>query len=475
MTSDKNIDPRSQLPAVSDLLQEKPIQNLIDEFSRQETLNAINLTLQDFREMLENGENYPGHEKIISVIKANMDRMHRQDLKIVVNATGIILHTGLGRAVLPERASQALAELNHPCNLQIDLENGKRGKRHYRTEQLLCQITGAEAAHIVNNNAAATLLILATFCNGKEVIISRGQMIEIGGSYRLPDCIHQSGAKMVEVGTTNKTHLYDYEQALTEETAAILHVNPSNYHIQGFSEQVSINKLADLKKEQSFILIDDLGCGALVDMRELGLPYEPTAGDSIEAGADLVCFSGDKLIGGPQAGIIVGKEKLIQKIKDHPLSRMLRAGKLTDMALEKTLRLFLEKEKLSETNPTYSMLAKKKKDIEARINSLLNRLMKLDLNLDIEIVDCESAVGGGSMPQASLPSKGLALKSKSASLQRVSNMLREFSTPVLSYIENDRVILDFRTVLDSKEENMIIETIQYVSNKINDDHFSDTN
>ncbi|HMA61166.1 MAG TPA: L-seryl-tRNA(Sec) selenium transferase, partial [bacterium] len=274
MTSNKNIDPRSKLPAVSDLLHEKSIQSLIGKYSRLETLNAIDKTLRNFREKLGSGENYPGDEKIISAIKKNMSEMHKQDLRTVVNATGIILHTGLGRAVLPESASETLSDLKYPCNLQIDLKTGKRGKRHFRTEQLLGQITGAEAAHIVNNNAAATLLILATFCKDQEIIISRGQMIEIGGSYRLPDCIHQSGAKMVEVGTTNKTHLYDYKRALTENTAAILHVNPSNYHIQGFSEQVSIKKLAELKKEQPFLLIDDLGCGALMDMRELDLPYE---------------------------------------------------------------------------------------------------------------------------------------------------------------------------------------------------------
>ncbi|MCF7884956.1 MAG: L-seryl-tRNA(Sec) selenium transferase [Candidatus Marinimicrobia bacterium] len=466
MQTNKNSDPRSQLPSVSDLLDQPSIKRKVDEYSRQEILKIIKSTLDTLREKIEMGMEYTGFENVVTAIHEELAKYHKQDLRPVINATGIVLHTGLGRAVLPDKAAKAISELNHYCNLQIDLESGKRGKRHYRTEALLCQLTGAEAAHIVNNNAAATLLILTALCKDKEVIISRGQLIEIGGSYRLPDCLHQSGAKMVEVGTTNKTHIYDYENAISENTGAILHVNPSNYHIQGFSEQVPIEKLVDLKQQQALLVIDDLGCGAIEDMQQWDLPYEPTVRESIQAGADLVCFSGDKLIGGPQAGIIVGKKEFVDEIKKHPLARMLRAGKITEMALEKTLRLFSDKEKLIELNPTYKMLVMPERKIKNRVHKIKERLSKMDLQLKIESVQCKSAVGGGSMPEATLASWGLAISSNEISAERISYLLRAYETPVIAYIEDEKVVLDFRTILGTNEEDKIIQAVESVDGKI---------
>mgnify|MGYP006277296313 FL=1 len=458
-------DPRRKLPAVHELLEKPVIKKIIKKYSRQEILEIIKSTLAEYRAKVVKSGQAPEIEEILFNICETIKKTHKQDLKPVINATGIILHTGLGRAPLPKVVTEGLAELSHCCNLQIDLESGDRGRRHYRVAKLLCQITGAEAAHIVNNNAAATLLILTALCREKEVIISRGQLIEIGGSYRLPDCIHQSGAKMMEVGTTNKTHLYDYENALSEETGAIMHVHPSNYHIQGFSKQVPVDQLVKLKKQEDIIIIDDLGCGAIEDMAQWDLPHEPTAKESIAAGADLVCFSGDKLIGGPQAGIIIGKKELIHKLKKHPLARMLRAGKMTDMALEKTLRLFLDRETLLNHNPTYKMLTTGEKDIADRVQKIKRKLENMELKLNFRIIKSKSAVGGGSMPTASLPTSVLAISSDTASADKISYLLRDFTTPVIAYIENQEVVLDFRTILEN-EEQTIVAAIKYVNSKI---------
>jgi L-seryl-tRNA(Ser) seleniumtransferase len=376
-----------------------------------------------------------------------------QRLRPVVNATGVILHTNLGRAVLPPAAVRALASLDRCCNLQIDLETGARGKRHDRTERLLCRLTGAEAALVVNNNAAATYLVLAVLCAGREVIVSRGQLIEIGGSFRLPDCIHQSGATLVEVGTTNKTHRRDYEAALNERTAAVLRVNPSNYRIIGFAQDVPLRELVPLKEgRENLLVIDDLGCGALVDLREFGLPYEPTVPESVSAGADLALFSGDKLIGGPQAGIIVGRADLVRRIRKHPLTRMLRVGKMTDLALEHTLRLFLEPDRLPETNPTWRMLTAPMSALEARMRVIQKALGAGVPGLSAEPASAESSVGGGSLPGHPIPSLALVVRKDGVSAEALLGALRQAEPPVIGYIRDDRVWLDLRTVLDGEEE-----------------------
>jgi L-seryl-tRNA(Ser) seleniumtransferase len=337
-------DPRSQLPAVAALLDDARVARMAERYSRPIVLDAIRRALEECRAAVVSGGAVADVDATVALVGTILADDALQRPRRVINGTGIVLHTGLGRAVLPQCAVDALGELNGCCNLQIDLDSGQRGKRNYATERLLCKLTGAEAAVVVNNNAAATFLILSALCKGQEVVVSRGQLIEIGGSFRLPDCIHESGATLVEVGTTNKTHLRDYEQALSPNTAALLRVNPSNYRITGFVKDVPIADLVSLKKKQPVLVIDDLGCGALVELGPFGLPHEPTVPDSVAAGADLVCFSGDKLIGGPQSGIIVGKRELIARIKKHPLNRMLRVCKMTDVALERTLRLFLQLE-----------------------------------------------------------------------------------------------------------------------------------
>jgi L-seryl-tRNA(Ser) seleniumtransferase len=448
-------DARKDLPSVSALLESAPVRQLLESHPHALVVEALRAALEDCRAGIAACGDVPALDSIAGKAADALADRERDRLRPVVNAAGILLHTGLGRAVLPEPAAKALAGLDRCCNLQIDLETGLRGKRNHRTEQLLCRLTGAEAAMVVNNNAAATLLMLTALCRDREVIVSRGQLIEIGGSYRLPDCVHQSGAHLVEVGTTNKTHLRDYEAAITENTGALMRVNPSNYRVVGFSKEVSVGELVSLKKKQDVLVLDDLGCGALRDLREYGLPHEPTAPESIAAGADLVCFSGDKLIGGPQAGIIIGRADLIRQIRKHPLTRMLRVGKLTDMALEQTLRLFLEPEKLAETNPTLRMLALKPEELKKKAQRLARRLKKNAPAVTCEVIPCESALGGGALPATPIPSWGIAVSVDGLSANQLLKHLRKNEPPVIARVADDAVILDMRTLME--EEERIIE------------------
>ncbi len=447
-----NGDPRRSLPSIDALLGEKRVSTLIADYTREIVLDEIREILGSLRKNLRPEDKPLTREEIITLLTERLELRELDRLRPVVNASGIILHTGLGRAVLPKEAVHALSGLDRCCNLQTDLESGKRGKRNHMSQELIKRITGAEDAVIVNNNAAATLLVLAALAPGKEVIISRGQLIEIGGSFRLPDCITQSGAIMVEVGTTNKTHLRDYENALTENTGMLLKVNPSNYRIIGFSKQVPVADLVTLKKKQPLIVVDDLGCGALVDLRNYGLPYENTVQDSIAAGADISLFSGDKLISGPQAGIIVGKKEYIARIRKHPLTRMLRVCKLTDIALENTLRLFLEPETLTEKHPTLRMMTLPCKQLKKRAEALKKRFDNDTPGILATVVECESQTGGGSMPGTGIPSYGIALQPKTMSTERLSVLLRKNEPPVVARIDNNSVILDMRTLLDGDDD-----------------------
>ena len=448
--------------SVSLLLEEPQIKAMIGEYSREIVRDAIQESLVWFRKGMKAGDSPPRVGDIVQKTQSFLRRVEGERTRPVVNATGVILHTGLGRGVLPQRAVEALAGLNRCCNLQMDLETGRRGKRCYVTEHLLCKLTGAEAAVVVNNNAAATLLILRALSKGKEVIVSRGQLIEIGGSFRLPDCIRESGAIMVEVGTTNRTHLYDYENALSENTGVVLRVNPSNYRITGFSEEVGIADLVSLKQKQPVIVVDDLGCGALVKMRAYGLPEEPTVPESIAHGADLVCFSGDKLLGGPQAGIIVGKEAFVGRIKKHPLARMMRICKLTDLALEQALRLYLEPDTLIEKHPTLRMLTVPPEELKQRAARLKTGLEKEKLAITIRVGESESATGGGSMPALRLKTFVLALSSPRVSPDRLSYLLRQNDPPIIGRIREEEVLLDLRTVFED-EEGAVREGLKRIS------------
>ncbi len=445
-------DPRGRLTPVYALIEEPRVVALILEHSRPVVLEAVQEALDWYRQNLGPGDATPSADEIVGRVESLVHLQEGERMRPVVNATGVILHTGMGRAVLPRRAAQALGQLDRCCNMQVDLQSGKRGKRSFSTEQLLVRLTGAEAAMVVNNNAAATLLILTALCKDREVIVSLGQLIEIGGSFRLPDCIRESGATIVQVGTTNRTHLYDYERALSENTGAILRANPSNYRVIGFSKEVAVAELVSLKQKQPVLVIDDIGCGALIDTEKLGLPKELTVQESLSAGADLVCFSGDKLIGGPQSGIIVGRADLIARIKKHPLTRMMRVCKLTDTALEQSLRVFLDPDTLFEENPTLRMLALPEEELEQRAAALMRRLEAEDLPLDVRIKEDVSATGGGSMPAVPLPTRVLALKSSALSVDRLNHLLRQNEPPIIARISEGEVVIDLRTLLEGEEE-----------------------
>lgn len=453
-------DARARIPAVSALLEEPSVRALVERHSRPLVLAAIHDVLAGLR----SGRS-PEGVSVADQVCRRMEAEERNRVRRVINATGILLHTGLGRAVLPLRAAGELGGLTGCCNLQIDLETGLRGKRNYMTERLLKVLTGAEAAMVVNNNAAATFLILAALCQGREVIVSRGQLIEIGGSYRLPDCVRQSGAILVEVGTTNKTHYRDYEAAITPNTAVVMRVNPSNYRVVGFTKEVPVQELVRLKQDREVLVVDDLGCGALVDLRRFGLPHEPTVQESIDAGADLVCFSGDKLIGGPQSGIIAGRADLIQRIRKHPLTRILRAGKLTEVALEQALRLFLNPDTLPQKHPTMRMLAADVGTLARRAEAMRARLTEQGCRLDVRVVAGDSEMGGGSLPGVPLPTHLLAVKSAGVAPDEIMRRLRLGEPPVIGRIREDEVLLDVRTLLEG-EDAEVCEALIRISSSL---------
>ncbi len=459
-------DPRARLTPVYTVIEEPRVKAMIASFSRPVVLDAVKTSLDRFREEMGPDESPPGIDEIVARVEAVLLEDERDRLRPVVNATGIILHTGLGRAVLPRRAVEALADQGRCCNMQVDLPTGQRGRRNWRTEQLLMRLTGAEAAIVVNNNAAATLLVLTALCEGKDCIVSQGQLIEIGGSFRLPDCIEQSGANIVKVGTTNRTHLRDYEAELTEDTGAILRANPSNYRVVGFSKEVSVAELVTLKQKHPVLVIDDLGCGALVDTEQYGLPKEPTVQESIAAGVDVACFSGDKLIGGPQSGIIVGKKDIVARIRKHPLTRMMRVCKLTDVALEQSLRLFLDPERLLDDNPTLGMLAAPASRLEPKAEALEALIDAEDLPLEVEVRKEASAVGGGSMPATPLDTYVLALSSPTLSPDRLSQLLRLNEPPIIARISEGAVLLDVRTLLEGDAE-VIHEALCRIGREVN--------
>ncbi len=443
-------DPRRGIPSISELLEGQSAAALMARYSRNKVVDALRAATDEARRSPAGGQGADACA-LTEAARRRLETEELDRLRPVVNATGILLHTGLGRAVLPTEAASALGQMDRCCNLQIDLATGKRGKRNYMCERLICELTGAEAALIVNNNAAATLLVLAALCCGREVVISRGELIEIGGSYRLPDCITASGAVMREVGTTNKTHLRDYAGALTEKTGALLRVNPSNYRVMGFSQRVALDELVALAKKHNVLVVDDLGCGALVDLQRYGLPREPLVQDSLAAGADVVCFSGDKLIGGPQAGIVAGRKELMEKIRKHPLTRMLRVGKLTDMALEQTLRLFRDPALLHERHPLYRMMARTADELRAEAEALVQTLGTRD-GAKISVEAGFSEVGGGTLPTVQLPTALILIRSDSVPALEMARRMRMGETPVVARIQDDHVVLDVRTLLPGEDE-----------------------
>jgi len=431
---------------------------LAEEHDRELVVSSARAVVDQLRSEIMRGDSSAAAEAERSVeaiagrVASHVRAKFAPSLRRAVNATGIVLHTGLGRAALSEVAVAAAADAAGYCTLAVDLEAGQRASRDRHLSALLSELTGAEAATIVNNNAAATMLILNTMASGKEVIVSRGQLVEIGGSFRMPDVMETSGAILREVGTTNKTHLSDYAGAINENTGAILRVHQSNYRIVGFAEQPGIAELGALAKQHGLPLIDDIGSGALVDLADYGLETEPMVQESIRAGADVVCFSGDKLIGGPQSGVIVGKADWIQRIKQNPLARALRVGKLEVAAMEATLKLFLDPGRLSERHPTYRMLSWSVEELGRRAQAVVDKLSKSARQVEIQVVDGASQVGSGSVPAQSLPTKLVSVKPRSMPAETLAKKLRYHIPPVFARIHREAVLFDLRTIQPGEDE-----------------------
>lgn len=452
-----------RLPKVDELLEDKGVLDLIDKNSRKIVVDSIRKALEDLRNEIKSGIDEALFEQyiknIVSRIENVIEEGKKHSLIKVINATGVVIHTNLGRSPLSEEVMKEIEKVS--CgysNLEYDLVEGERGERYSHLEDIIVNITGAEAAMVVNNNASAVMLILSTLAKGKEVITSRGELIEIGGAFRIPDVCVQSGATLKEVGTTNKTHMRDYEVAITEETAAILKVHTSNYRILGFTDNVGAEDLLDLKRENDIYIIEDLGSGVLIDLSKYGIEYEPTVQDSINNGVDVVSFSGDKLLGGPQAGIIVGKREIISALKRNPLTRALRVDKFTISALEATLRLYMDEEIAIVKIPTLRMLTISRAELEEKARELYNLIDGLNESLNIEIKEVESEVGGGSLPLEKLPSFAVSIDSNVISTERLEKYFREFRTPIIVRIIKDSIILDIRTI-DRNEFNIIVEAV----------------
>jgi L-seryl-tRNA(Ser) seleniumtransferase len=447
-----------KLPAVDALFGRDEARALIKRFGREQTLAAVRAALDETRAAILAMPNdaFVTPEHILGLAAARLDYKSARTLRRAINATGILMHSGLGRALLSEDARQALDEVVRGYStLALDIDSGLRGQRDAHVASLLRELTGAEAATICNNNAAATVLVLNTIARGREVILSRSQLVEIGGSFRMPDVMAMSGAVLREVGTTNKTHLRDYAEAIGPNTGAILRVHHSNYRILGFHAEPSIEELAALGRERGILVIDDIGSGALVDLKRYGLETEPLVRASVAAGVACACFSGDKLIGGPQSGIIVGKGDAIARIKKNPLARALRCGKLTLAAMEATLRLFLAPDKLEERHPIYRMLARNADELERRGRAIVEHLKtSLPAGVGLSVEDGEAQIGSGSVPVETIPSKVVALKTGAAPLEELARKLRRQSPAVFTRIHKDALLFDLRTIQPDEDADI---------------------
>ena len=459
----KNLLYRS-IPKVDVLVESQTIQEMIERYSRDSVMEAIRAEMDNLRAFIGGcDEEDKAQEQIallVSHIGDAVEKMHTPNMKKVINGTGTILHTNLGRAPISrEHMKKAFDIVTGYSNLEYNLEEGRRGERYSHFEKLLCKITGAEAAMAVNNNASSVLLILSSLAKGGEVIVSRGELIEIGGKFRIPDVMTQSGATLVEVGTTNKTHVSDYEENITEETKALLKVHTSNYKIVGFTESVGIDELMPIAKEHGIPVIEDLGSGVLIDLSKYGLTYEPTVQESVAKGADVVCFSGDKLFGGPQAGIIVGKKKYIDMMKKNQLTRALRIDKFTAAALELVLQEYLSEEQAVQHIPVLRMITEPLDEVARRARSLARTIRSTDLPAKVDVVSCESQIGGGSLPMERIPSMAVAIRPKYESVAALEDQMRHLTVPMIPRTVNDTIMLDVRTI-ETEDFKLIAAELQ---------------
>ncbi len=456
-----------RIPAVDDLLASPRIQQLLAAHPRWAVVEAVREVLADRRQHVLSGAVSPEAAEMLltpaaisTAVAEATEEKAGPSLVRVLNASGVVLHTNLGRAPLASAALRAIgAAAQGYTNLEFDLTTGSRGSRQVHVEADLCTLTGAEAALVVNNNAAAVLLAINTLADGKEIVVSRGQLVEIGDSFRIPDVMIRAGGRLREVGTTNRTHLRDFEEAIGPETALILRVHRSNFQILGFTADVDTPDLVALARRRGVLLMEDLGSGALLDLSLLGLRHEPMAGDAIRAGVDLVSFSGDKLLGGPQAGILVGRRDLLARVRRNPLARTVRIDKLCLAALGATLRLYREPVRALEEIPILRMLGLTAAAIGARAEALAGALRSAVPDAAISVEHETSEVGGGALPLQTLPTRVLALRPARGSAANLEGRLRRGSPPVLVRIKGDRILLDLRTV-DASEDAALLQAVR---------------
>lgn len=443
------------VPNMNTILGMQQLETVCEAYGKEAVKEAANTVLSGLRGSIADGCTEEELKEKIAHIPAEICRRAgaaaRPHMTSVINGSGVILYTNLGRAPIGEEIyDQIRDKVTGYSNLEYDLETHKRGERYSHFEKLLCKLTGAEAAIAVNNNAASVLLILSSLSKGGEAIISRGELIEIGGKFRIPDVMEQSGTILKEVGTTNKTHYSDYADAVSEETRLILKVHTSNYKIIGFTESVSLKELKVLAEEKDLLLVEDMGSGALLNLEQFGLEHEPTVQESVAAGADLVCFSGDKLLGGPQAGIIVGKKTIIDRLKKHPLMRAMRIDKFTVAALELTLQAYLNEEKRLQQIPVLEMLSTPADVLKKRGQKLCRILRSRCDGLKCQVVPSEGKIGGGSLPEETLAGWAVKVEIEGISADQMIEALQQTSVPVVGRIVKDACLLDMRTIRDSE-------------------------
>ena len=452
------------LPSVDAVLNTAAAKALLERFGRVASTDAIRATLTEARAALQvDALPVPSGEYLALQALARLENEDRSGLGPLFNLTGTVLHTNLGRAVLAEAAIEAaVAAMRNSVALEFDLAAGKRGERDDHVRHLLCSLTGAEDATVVNNNAAAVLLSLNTFADGREAIVSRGELIEIGGAFRMPDIMARAGARLVAVGTTNRTHAKDYRAALSAATGVILKVHTSNYRILGFTSEVGAAELTGIAREANVPLMNDLGSGTLLDLSHYGLRKEPTVSDAVAQGAGLVTFSGDKLLGGPQAGFIVGKHELIEAINRNPMKRTLRIDKIRLAAIEATLKLYRDPEQLAERLPTLQLLTRSQADIAAQARRLLPHVAQTFGNVfTVEVCECQSQVGSGALPLDTIASAGLVIRSTAGghALERLAGALRNLARPVIGRIEDGGLVLDLRCLTDEAAFLSVLPTL----------------
>lgn len=454
MTIDRN--QLRLLPSIDELLHAGVGQQLIERYSRAVTVQTLRGIIAQVRKDIRQGAACPAATDILAMAEQRLRQEQLPHLRPVINATGVIINTNLGRAPLSAEALQAVQRVaSGYSNLEYALEAGERGSRHTHVTELLCELTGAEAALVTNNNAAAVLLALSTVAMGREVVISRGQLVEIGGGFRVPDVMRQSGCQLVEVGTTNRTRIADYEAALSERTALLLSVHPSNFLITGFTESTPVSALAELAQQHKLVVMDDLGSGCLLNSERYGMAHEPMPQESIAAGADIVCFSGDKLLGGPQAGILVGKTDILARIAKHPLMRAMRIDKMTLAALEATLRHYQRNEVESHI-PIWRMISARSDTLARRASQWVTQLNAVGITARVQ--RGESTVGGGSLPGEILPTMLLAIDAAHVPmpLDELAKRLRLRNTPIITRILHDTLLLDPRTVLEEQDGEVVV-------------------